>query len=42
MVDSAGGYSSKTGFQKVQKQLFQMLETEWCQNLKGLKVRTSR
>ena len=38
MVDSAGGASRGSAYPKVQKQLFQMLETDWCQKLSNLKV----
>ena len=34
MVDSA----HSSAYPKVQKQLFQMLETDWCQKLSNLKV----
>jgi len=38
MVDSAGGASRGSAYPKVQKQLFQMLETDWCRRLSNLKV----
>lgn len=38
MVDSAGGASRGSAYPKVQKQLFQMLETDWCRKLSNLKI----
>ena len=38
MVDSAGGASRGSAYPKVQKQLFQMLGTDWCRKLSNLKI----
>ena len=38
MVDSTSSAAKRTAYPKVQKQLFQMLDTDWCQKLRNLKV----